>query len=153
MSDIAEPAGIIEIKEPIYAVCREFTGDYMSSSEYVQEVVEYMYANGIPFYERQLLSIYYDNPSHTPEEELKSIQGVLVDREVPVKKPYFIYRIEGEFAAVTATGEPAEIIEKAYEALFKYISENHISTQSRSAIQIMRIINDEFFLQILLKVS
>lgn len=153
MDEAKGPAGIVEISEPIFAVCREFTGDYMASSEYVQEVVQYMYENEIPFYERQLLSIYIDNPAHTPVEDLKSIQGVLVDKEVKVHKPYFIYRIEGEFASVTVKGEPEDIIEKAYESLFKFILENHISTQSREDIQIMRIINNEFELQILKKIS
>ncbi|MBV6510981.1 MAG: GyrI-like domain-containing protein [Ignavibacteriales bacterium] len=146
-------AGLIQISTPVLCVCREFRGDYMKSSEYVSEVAEYLDQKGLPYLEKQIVGIYYDNPADTPEQDLRSWQGVLVGEYLEVEKPYFIYRIEGEYVSVKSKGDPAEIIGRAYETLFRYIHENDIRTQSREGIQIMRMTDNQFEIQLLMKVA
>ncbi|MCC6548893.1 MAG: GyrI-like domain-containing protein [Ignavibacteriaceae bacterium] len=146
-------AELIQITAPILCVCREFRGDYMRSSEFVSEVAGYLDKMEIPYLERQIIGIYFDNPGNTPADELRSWQGVLVEKDYKLDVPFFMYRIEGEYVSVSSSGDPVEIIGKAYEALFRYIYENEIRTQSREGIQIMRMINDQFEIQILMKVA
>lgn len=146
-------AEIIQIKTPVLCVCREFRGDYMRSSEFVSDVAGFLEKNGLTYLDRQIIGIYFDNPGNTPSNELRSWQGVLVDTDYELDEPYFMYRIEGEYVSVISSGDPAEIIGGAYEALFRYIYEHNIRTQSREGIQIMRMIDDRFEIQILMKVA
>lgn len=146
-------AELIQIKTPVLCVCREFRGDYMRSSEFVTEVAAYLDKRELPYLERQIVGIYFDNPGNTPVDELRSWQGVLVEKDFALEEPYFMYRIEGEYVSVSSSGDPAEIIGKAYETLFRYIYEHDVRTQSREGIQIMRMVNDAFEIQILMKVA
>jgi effector-binding domain-containing protein len=113
----------ITLEKQIVAVCKEFFGPYEKAPEYVTEMKNYLSRAGIPYKPHEVLGVYFDNPQEKKPEELRSFQGVVVEKEVEVKPPYFVYTMKKgtEYLYTKVKGNPMEVIPAGYMAIFNYM--------------------------------
>jgi len=124
----------ITLSKEIVAVCREFFGPYEQAPAYVTDVEKYLEAQKIPSLPFNAFGVYFDDPSQKRPEELRSYQGVLVEKEVEVKPPYFVYKMkQKEYLHTTAS--PQEALPAGYLALFNYMGLHHIRAGSTGGHQ------------------
>lgn len=138
MMDTLPEVQVIEVKQPIIAICKEFKGPYNKSTQYIAEVQKMLDKKGIDYKPNRVLGIYFDNPQEKAPEELRSYQGVPVENatEYDLSNSYFTYSLKGKYLYTKVTGNPSESIQQGYQALFSYIEQNDISLSSPAGIQI-----------------
>lgn len=112
-----------------------------------------MQEKGMPARADQVLSIFFDRPGELPTAELRSYQGVLVDGDVEVEEPYFVYRLHGRHLCVTVRADQPAQYGAAYAALFGYASTNGIDIASEVGIQITRLAGELVLSEIYLEIG
>jgi DNA gyrase inhibitor GyrI len=93
MNDLPEVKQV-RLGNDLIAVCKEFRGPYADAPKYVTEMKNYLNDNKIAYRPHHVLGIYFDDPNQPHPETHRSIQGVVVDKELDLKPPYFIYNDE-----------------------------------------------------------
>ena len=144
----------ITLQQEIVSVCREFFGPYENVKEYVTEVESYLRKNNIPFPPYNVFGVYFDDPSQKKPEEMRSFQGVVVEKPVTVAAPYFIYRMKrGDYLHTKVGGNPAESIPGAYGALFQYMGTNKIMAGASGGHQHVTMENGQVMFEIYLEIA
>ncbi len=144
----------ITLQREIVSVCKEFFGPYENVKEYVTEVESYLRKNNIPFPPYNVFGVYFDDPSQKKPEELRSFQGVVVEKPVTVTAPYFLYTMKrGEYLYTKVGGNPAESIPAAYGAMFHFMETNKIMAGATGGHQHVTMENGEVMFAIYLEIA
>ena len=108
-----------EIKsiQPIHIACMEHHGNYTQIGKTFDRLFQWVNAESIPF--RGMLAVYYDDPHTTPEAELRSQAGVVVDEGFTSSNPEVTTATVpgGEYAVAVHFG-PYDTLPKAWEQFF-----------------------------------
>lgn len=144
----------IALQQEIVSICREFFGPYENVKEYVTEVESYLRTNNIPFLPYSVFGVYFDDPTQKKPGELRSFQGVVVEKPVAVATPYFIYRMKrGDYLYTKVGGNPAKSIPAAYGALFQYMTSNKIMAGATGGHQHVTMEHGQVTFEIYLEIA
>jgi len=154
MSDLPEVKRV-RLDNDIVAICKEFRGPYAGAPEYVTKVKNYLAENQIDHRYQHVLGIYFDDPNQPNPETHRSIQGVVVDKEVEMKPPYFIYKMKkgDEYLYTKAKGNPMEVIPAGYMAIFNYMGLKKIQAGSTGGHQVVTMEDGQVVFEIYLKID
>jgi hypothetical protein len=105
-----------------------------------------------------VLGVYFDDPNQPHPETHRSIQGLVVEKEIDIKSPYFIYKMKsGEAYLYTKVqGKPMEAdlrIPAGYMALFNYMGLKKIKAGSTGGHQIVTMEGEQVVFEIYLKID
>lgn len=143
----------INLPTPITVVGKYFTGDYAKSPQFITEIQEILSKSSTPFIPNKFLGVYYDNPEQTKTEDLKSFQGVFLEKENTKLDPSFSkLKIEGNFLYAKVTGDPSKIVYDGYNAIFNHIQENGIALKSNAGFQISTFENNMLTVEIYMQI-
>lgn len=145
----------LTLDRDLAAVCKEFFGSYAEAPKYITEVQTHLEANRIPFRQYHVLGVYFDDPNTPKPGGHRSLQGVVVEQEVEVSPPYFIYRMKqgDEYLYTKVSGEPAEVIPAGYMALFNYMGLKKIQAGSTGGHQVVTMEDGKVAFEIYLKID
>jgi effector-binding domain-containing protein len=144
---------IRNLDQPVYTICRKFTGPYERSPEYISTVQADLKAEGINFKEMYMLGIYFDDPAKKDPQLLECYQGVFVDVPFDVPAPYFNYDLAGKYLYCKAEGNPQETIPAIYREMFQYIMQNQVQLESAAGNQVMSFINGKLLTEVYIKIT
>ncbi len=145
-------AEIINLTEPLYSVCKNITGPYSQTEEYISQVRNYLDSAGVTYISGTGLTILLDNPLGKPPAELKSTCGVLIPARTEIPGPYFVLELSGNYLFARSKGNIDEIRLPAYQALLNYIIDEQVLTESGTRIEITRETGKETVLEIYMKI-
>ena len=144
----------VTVEEEVITVSKEFFGPYEKVRDYVNEVKNHLATQNIPSIPYKVLGVYFDDPRQKKPEELRSIQGVAVEKEVEVQAPYFIYKLKrGEYLYTKVSGNDAEVIPAAYMALFQYMGEHKIQAGATGGHQLVTMEDGKVVFEISLAIA
>jgi hypothetical protein len=141
----------IKIQSPIFAVGREFIGGYINAAEFAEEVQRNLIARGIKSLPMSVLSVFFDDPSVTPEIIQRSFQAALVEEAHEVEEPYKCIALFGDYLYAKTTGP--QNIAQAYQALALYAEENRVQFAEPFGYQVMTFPENVFTVEILYKLA
>jgi hypothetical protein len=141
----------ITIQQPIYAVGREFIGGYIHAAEFAEEVQRNLAARGIHALPMSVLSVFFNDPSVTPENEQKSFQAALVEQVHEVSEPYQCIALYGNYILAKTVGP--HNIAAAYQALSVFAEENRVKFAEPFGYQVMTFPDNIFTVEILYKLA
>ncbi len=154
MNDLPEVKRIA-LDRDIIAVCKEFFGSYHKVTEYVTEVENYMKAAQIPFKPYHAFGIYFDDYNTKKPEELRSFQGIIVDKEPETKAPYFVYKMKkgSAYLYTKVAGNPEEMIPAGYMALFNHMGLQKIKAGASGGHQVVTMEDGKVVFEIYLEIE
>ncbi len=154
MGDLPEVQQV-RLQKDLVAICKEFRGPYADAPKYVTEMKNYCNEQKIAYRPQHVLGVYFDDPNQPNPETHRSIQGVVVDREVEMKPPYFVYKMKkGEAYLYTkVVGKPEEVIPAGYMALFNYMGVKKIKAGSTGGHQVVTMEDGKVVFEIYLKID
>jgi beta-lactamase regulating signal transducer with metallopeptidase domain/DNA gyrase inhibitor GyrI len=154
MNDLPEVKQL-RLDNDLVAICKEFHGPYADAPKYVTEMKNYLNENKIAYRPHHVLGIYFDDPNQPHPETHRSIQGVVVDKALDLKPPYFIYKMRkgDEYLYTKVKGNPAEVIPAGYMALFNYMGVKKIQAGSTGGHQVVTMEGDQVVFEIYLKID
>ncbi len=157
MNDLPEVKQV-RLDHDIIAICKEFRGPYADARKYVTEVENYLNENEIAYRPFHVLGVYFDDPNQPHPETHRSIQGLVVEKEIDIKPPYFIYKMKSgeEYLYTKVKGKPMEAdsrIPAGYMALFNYMGLKKIRAGSTGGHQIVTMEGELVVFEIYLKVD
>ena len=157
MNDLPEVKQIL-LDSDVIAICKEFRGPYADVRKYVTEVENYLNENKIAYRPFHVLGVYFDDPNQPHPETHRSIQGLVIEKEIDIKPPYFIYKMKsGEAYLYTKVkGKPTEAdsrIPAGYMALFNYMGLKKIRAGSTGGHQIVTMEGEQVVFEIYLKID
>ena len=143
----------LTLKQDLIAVCKEFIGPYEKVREYVTEVQNYAEAAQISIKPFHAFGIYFDDPNTKKAEELRSFQGVIVEKDAEVKPPFFVYKMKKgkEYLYTKVYGDA--MIPAGYMALFSYMGLQKIKAGSSGGHQVVTLEVGKLVLEIYLEVE
>ena len=143
----------LTLDHDIVAVCKEFIGPYEKVREYVTEVQNYVQSEHIPAKPYHAFGIYFDDPNTKKPEELRSLQGVILEKEAAVKSPFFIYKMKKgkEYLYTKVYGDA--MIPAAYMALFNHMGLQKIKAGSSGGHQVVTLEDGKLVLEIYLEIE
>jgi hypothetical protein len=142
---------LIDIKLPIYAIGREFTGGYIHAAEFAEEVQRNLAAMGIRALPMSVLSVFFNDPATTPENEQRSFQAALVEEPHQVQEPYALIALQGKYLFAKTVGP--QNIAKAYQMLAAFAEENRVKFAEPFGYQVMTFPDNIFTVEILYKLA
>ncbi|NUN08446.1 MAG: GyrI-like domain-containing protein [Ignavibacteriaceae bacterium] len=146
-------AEIINITDPIYCICKIFTGAYTLTDSCISLVREYLDGAGISHNPGTGVCILLDNPLGKTGEELRSICGVVVPAKFEVPEPYFLMELSGKYLRTRSQGPLPEIRLPAYQSLLNYIIDEQVVTENGEKIEITRMSEGKSVYEIYLRVK
>ncbi|MGH7451870.1 MAG: M56 family metallopeptidase, partial [bacterium] len=154
MGDLPEVKQV-RLEKDLVAICKEFRGPYADAPKYITEMKNYCNEQKIAYRPQHVLGVYFDDPNQPNPETHRSIQGVVVDREVEMKPPYFVYKMKkGEVYLYTkVVGKPEEVIPAGYMALFNYMGVKKIQAGSTGGHQVVTMEDGKVVFEIYLKID
>lgn len=145
----------LTLERDLIAVCKEFFGSYAEAPNYITEVQTHLDANKIPYRQYHVLGVYFDDPNTPKPGGHRSLQGIVVEREMEVTPPYFIYKMKqgDDYLYTKVSGEPAEVIPAGYMALFNYMGLKKINAGSTGGHQVVTMEDGKVVFEIYLKID
>jgi len=157
MNDLPEVKQL-RLDHDVIAICREFRGPYAEVRKYVTEVENYLNESKIAYRPFHVLGVYFDDPNQPHPETHRSIQGLVIEKAIDIKPPYFIYKMKSDEAYLytKVQGKPTEAdsrIPAGYMALFNYMGLKKIQAGSTGGHQIVTMEGDQVVFEIYLKID
>jgi len=157
MNDLPEVKQL-RLDQDVIAICKEFRGPYAGVRKYVTEVENYLNENQIAYRPFHVLGVYFDDPNQPHPETHRSIQGLVIEKEIDIEPPYFIYKMRRDEAYLytKVQGKPTEAdsrIPAGYMALFNYMGLKKIRAGSTGGHQIVTMEGEQVVLEIYLKID
>jgi|GEM_PF-3968735 len=144
----------VQIGEAITAVGKIFRGDYAKTQEYILEVKKELRERNIAVLPGKVMGVYYDNPQHTPADELASFQGVFLEDE-SADTGFLLHRLslKGRYLFTKVSGDPTTSIMEGYSALFAYIRQHGAKPEMPAGFQISTMENGVISTEIYMKLK
>ena len=152
MNELPEVKRLV-LEHDIIAACKEFFGPYENVKEYVTEVKEYLTQAHIPSKPFHAFGIYFDDHRTKKPEELRSFQGVILEKETQVEPPYFIYQMKQgkEYLYTKVVGDA--MIVPGYMALFNHMGLQKIKAGASGGHQVVTMEDGKVVFEIYLEID